>query len=350
MHVTERNLTYGDLESDLAGKKFSPVYLFYGEEDFLAEEASRAVIEHALTADQREFNLDVMYGGETDAREIISHASSFPMMSDRRVVLVREMDRLSNKELLAGYIENPSSTTCLLLLSEKPDFRKKPYTSVRRHGQAFEFKPLYDNQVPEWIARRLKLRGRAIDGEASKILAAYTGTSLRDIQSEIDKLIIFSGDKKVITADDVREVVGMSKEFNVFELQKHIGTKNLGKSVEILDRMLDAGEPPVIIVASLTKYFASVWKLSGLVRKGASSQEQSRQAGIRPYFLKEYLAVLQRYSLQEIEHAFELLAAADEKIKTTMMDHKQILLMAIIQLVGEKDREPVSPVGGSMPR
>ena len=348
--MAKQELTYHELESGLAGKQFSPVYLFYGEEDFLAEEAAQSVIENALTAAQREFNLDVVYGGETDAREIISHASSFPMMSDRRVVLVREMDRLFNKELLSSYIENPSSTTCLVLLSEKPDFRKKPYVSAKRHGRAFEFKPLYENQVPEWITGRLKLRARAIDGEACKILVAYTGSSLRDIQSEIDKLIIYVGDKKVISADDVREVVGMSKEFNVFELQKHIGAKNLGRSAEILEHMLDAGEPAVMIVAALTRYFVSVWKLSELIRKGASSQEQSREAGIHPYFLREYLAVLQHYSLQEIEHAFELLAVADEKIKTTMMDHKQILLMAIIQLAEQKDHTSFSPVAAGSTR
>lgn len=348
--MTKQELTYQELESALTGKKFSPVYLFYGEEDFLAEEAAQAVIENALTPSQREFNLDVVYGGETDARDIISHASSFPMMSDRRVVLVREMDRLANKELLSGYIENPSSTTCLVLLSEKPDFRKKLYVSAKRFGRAFEFKPLYENQVPEWITGRLKRRGCTIDGEACKILAAYTGTSLRDIQSEIDKLITYLGDRKVITADDVREAVGMSKEFNVFELQKHVGAKNLGKSAEILERMVDAGESAVMIVAALTRYFVSVWRLSELVRKGASSQEQSREAGINPYFLREYLAVLQRYSLQEIEHAFELLATADEKIKTTMMDHKQILLMAIIQLTEQKNHTASSPAAAGSTR
>jgi len=124
--VANENVTYDDLQAAMNQKRLSPVYLFYGEEDFLVDEAARRVVDVALPTEGREFNLEVIYGSETDGRDIVSRASSFPMMSDRRVVVVREMDKLVNKELLSNYIDHPLQTNCLVLLSAKPDFRKKP--------------------------------------------------------------------------------------------------------------------------------------------------------------------------------------------------------------------------------
>ncbi|MBI4536122.1 MAG: DNA polymerase III subunit delta, partial [Ignavibacteriae bacterium] len=308
--------TYETLHAALSRKEFSAVYLFHGAEDYLADQATDAVINSALTKEERGFNLDIMYGAEADARDIVSHASSFPMMSERRVVVVREFDRLGNKELLSHYIDSPSPTTCLILLSTKPDFRKKPYLTARRNGVEIEFKPLYDNQIPSWIGRRIKEQGRTIDPEACRLLAAYVGTSLREIQNEIDKLYIYVGEKTAITAEDISAVVGSSREFNVFELQKAIGAKDIRRSTEILERMLDSGESATMIIVMLTRYFNILWKLYDLRRRGATTQQMASEGGVNPYFLKEYLDVLTRFTLDEIEHSFELLAAADERLKT----------------------------------
>ncbi|MEK9135813.1 MAG: DNA polymerase III subunit delta, partial [Bacteroidota bacterium] len=240
--MAREEFTIEDLRLALSQKKLAPVYLFHGEEDFLAEEATDLIIKTALTPEQHGFNLDVVYGNDSDARDILSHASSFPMMADRRVVVVREFDKLANKELLSTYIEEPSPTTSLVLHSVKPDFRKKPYVTAKRTATVINFERIRDNQTAAWISRRVRQQGREIDAEASKILGAYVGTSLREIQNELDKLYIFIGEKKSIDVDDIRAVVGISKEFNVFELQNAIGAMNHARSTEILTRMLDVGE------------------------------------------------------------------------------------------------------------
>ncbi len=326
-------LTYDDLQRSLSERRFAPVYLFHGEEDFLSSEATQSVIDAALNAGDRGFNLDVVYGNEADAREIILHALSFPMMVERRVVVVRDMDKLANKELLSTYIENPSPTTSLVLLSTKPDFRKKPYATAKRTGSVFEFKPLYENQVPSWMVKRVRQQGKDIESEASKMLTAHIGTSLREIQNELNKLYIFIGERKLITEADIRAVVGVSKEFNVFELQKTLGAKNLARSVEIMERMLDSGESGTLIIFMLTRYFLALWRLSDLQRQGTSHNAIASAANINPYFLREYQEAARLFAPSDIEHAFGLLAEADEQLKFTIIDPKQIMHSLVVRLL-----------------
>jgi len=335
--MAKESSSYDDLKRAVARKQFSPVYLFHGEEDFLVDEAVQSVIEAALTPEERGFNLDVLYGSDSDAREIASHASSFPMMAERRVVVVREVDKLANRELLAQYIENASPTTSIVLLCAKPDLRRKPFVTARKHGVVVEFKPLRENELPAWISASVEKQGREIQPEASKMLAAYVGSSLREVRNEIDKLYIFIGDRKVITSDDVRAVVGVSKEYNIFELQNAVGVKNLKRSMEIIERMLSAGESAVWMIVMLTRFFSALWKLSDLRRRGVPPQEQASSVGVHPYFLKEYVQALEFYPTRELEQAFETIALADERLKSTGMDEKVVMQAMIIHLVRQRE-------------
>ena len=332
-------LTIDDLRSDLKRKKFSPVYLFHGEEDFLADEAIELIIASSLTPEQRGFNLDVVYGSDADARDIVSHASSFPLMAERRVVVVRDVDKLGNKEILSTYIEQPAPMSSLVLQSAKLDLRKKPYVTVKRSGMVIRFDPIRDYQIGSWIGARAKDQGWEIDPEAVKMLAAYVGTSLREIQNELDKLYIFLGQKRKIVADDIRAVVGVSKEYNIFELQNAIGAKNLTVAMEILTRMLDAGESPVLVVVMLTRFFTTLWKLHELRRRGVSGGELAGAIGVNPYFVKDYLEASGNYPLPRVERAFETLLAADEEIKSSSQDSIQIMQSMLVRLM--QHEEPV---------
>ncbi len=330
--MAKDTLTYEDLRSALKRKEFAPVYLLYGEEDYLVSEAEELIINAALREDERGFNLDVVYGNEGDARTIVAHATSFPMMAERRVVVLREMDKLQNRELLASYIEQPSATTCLVLISSKPDFRKKPYSSAKRLGIAVEFKPLNDNNIPGWIVERAQKAGRKFDPEAARLLASYVGNSLREVESEIQKLFIYVGEKGAISIHDVAEVVGVSKEYNIFELQKAVGAKDVLRSSLILERMLDAGENGTMILSMLTRYFVALWKLHDMRRRGVAQNTQASEAGVHPFYLKEYLAALELFPIRDIEDAFCIFASADEQLKSTGIDHKTVMLSALVQL------------------
>src|SRR5713226_2439947 len=147
-------------------KDFVPLYLFHGEEDFLTEEFMDLLVEHAVDPSSKSFNLDVLHGKETDVKEVISHASSFPMMAERRVVIVRDADSLvatdANREILLRYVEHPLSSTILVFTMQKADMRIAVFKAFQEKGIVVECKPLYENQVPDWITTRVEKYGRMI--------------------------------------------------------------------------------------------------------------------------------------------------------------------------------------------
>jgi len=330
--------TIDDLLKSLSRKEIAPIYLLYGEEDFLTEEGTVGIIDAVLGEGEREFNLDVVSAADRDIREIVSIATSFPMMADRRVVVVRDVDKLAGRDadVLTAYCENPSRSTCLVLVGTKPDFRKKPYVTIRRTGKIFEARPLYDNQLPAWITSRAQKQGRQITPEGCKLLAAYVGASLREVQNELEKLSVYAGDRKEITAEDVAAVVGMSKEYSVFELQKAIGARDVRRSIEIVHHMLANGGSVPFMLVMLMNYFTALWKLYDMRRKGVPSRDQASEAKIHPYFFQEFADALGRFAPSEIERAFLLLAAADEQAKTSV-DPLQIMCGLVVQLIGQEE-------------
>jgi DNA polymerase-3 subunit delta len=323
------------LEDDLLAGRFAPVYLFYGSESLLMEEAIQRVIDAALPESARPFNLDFLSGADDDIREILARASAFPMMTERRVVVVRDADRFGERalELLAHYIEQPSPSTVLLLAGTKPDLRRKAFVALKKKGVSRAFDELRDYQLPEWIDQRVKKRGGTIEGEAARLLATYVGSSLRDIENELDKLFLYTGERTAITRNDVAAVVGFSREYNVFEFQNAIGRRDAGRAVEILERMLEANEPIPLIISSLTNYFAKLWLIGDQIRRGTKPPEVAALARIPPYYLKDYLQALERYSAEEIEGSFHQLALADQQFKTSGADVKSILHRFCISMV-----------------
>jgi DNA polymerase III subunit delta len=159
----EKFPAYDDFLEATKGKKYAPIYLFIGAEDFFSEECVDRVIQDLLTADTKAFNLDIVYGSKADASQVLAHAASFPMMSDRRVVVIKEFDKLLSgdpaKDLVSAYVAHPLESTCLVLLAEKPDFRTKPFTDLKKAGAVYSFNPLYDNPGAVLDFRTLQSHG-----------------------------------------------------------------------------------------------------------------------------------------------------------------------------------------------
>lgn len=326
-------IPHEQVEEDLRQQKFSPVYLFFGEEDFLIEQTVDLLIKQALDETAKSFNLDIVQGSDVDAKDIVSLASAYPMMSERRVVVVREIDRLADKEPLIPFIENPSPTTLFVLISEKADFRLKFYKSLQTHAVVVRFNQLYEDKIPMWIENRIVKLGKKITSEACQLLQSHVGRSLREIQNEIDKLFIYIGDKKLIDVDDVNAVVGTSKRYNIFELQKAIGKKDIATAQEIMERMMDAGEYPVSMIVMLTKYFQKLWLIPEVNRKGLSEYQLASMLGIKQYFLKEYIEAARNYSSIQITKCFATLLEADETLKSSGRDEKLIMTLMVYKLI-----------------
>ncbi len=330
---------YSDFIESVKKDGYAPLYLFIGEEDFLIDECISKIIDDLLVKDTRAFNLDIVYGSKVEAKDVIAHAASFPMMSERRVVVIWEFDKLisdiNSKELISNYISKPLNSTCLVMVCETADFRKKPFTDIKKAGAVFEFNRLYDNQIPAWISKRLEKYEISADSEACRLIHAYIGNSLRTINNEIEKLAIYLGDRKKGTPEDVVKVVGASREFTIFDLQKEIGKKNLKGALKIIKRMLETGEAPQLIIIMLTRYFTLLWKIQDLLNQNKNETEILSAVKIHQFYLKDYISAVKNFSPIQIEAAFDILLETDLKLKTTSPDHYHLMEMLVYSLINK---------------
>ncbi len=348
----------------VSAKRFPPVLLMFGEEDFLVEEASTALLEAAVEQNGMEsFNFDSIDGTDITPEALVGMASAFPMMAERRVVVVRHFEKMNTgrgkdaekKSPLSQYFRNPSPTTFLLLIAATDELQglksalsnakqqekakkklaalKFPYNLLIGECEWIEFPKMRDSGLPSWAAERFKRLGREIAPDACELLVAQAGESLRDLHNEIQKIITFAPNKKRLTREDIAEVIGVSKNYNIFELQRTIGERNLSKALEITQRMLVVDRQELMIITMLTRYFTILWKLSELAQQTQSPFEMSKSVGVDQYFIAEYLAALKKYPRNRIETAFYALCEADIAMKSTSVEGGDVILQKMLMKI-----------------
>lgn len=339
-------ITPDSLETALRSGRFEPVYLLFGDEEFLIDEACDRLTAATVDASTREFNFDHFHGTDATLGDIVDRAMQYPMMAERRVVVVKELDRIFSlrgkpdlESPFARYLRRPSESTVLIMTAATSDFlkgktgAKAPWDIVVGNATAVNFKKLYDREIPSWVAGRIRARGKEITPEAVELFVGYAGGALRVLSNEIEKLFTFVEERPKITGADVRSVVGANKTYNVFELQKAVGARNLELSVEIAERMLRAGESEQMILTMLTRYFTILWRLLEIRTRAKDQNEMARSVGISSFFLGEYLAALGRYPLPHLQIAFEGLLAADVALKTSNVDGSTVLQMLLVAII-----------------
>lgn len=308
------------LAEDFRQGRFAPLYLFYGEEDFLMDELQRLLLDSVLQPHERDFNLDIFFGPEADVRNVLSACGSYPMMAERRVVIVTSFEQLADNRDFTAYAENANPSAVVLLICRgKVNMTTHPYRAIKKHGVAVEFSPLHERELPAWIARRAGALGLDMGPAAAQMLAQDVGSDLRVLTSEIDKLRTYLGDRANVTPDDVLVISGHQREYNVFELQRALVDGNRRKAMAIVTRMLEqasnrAGEA-IRIVNSLVWYAQRLRRFADIQSLGWNDAEQARHIGVRPYFLKEYRKGVKTMGTKGIRRALQALLAADFELK-----------------------------------
>lgn len=295
-----------------------PLYYLYGDEPYLMDKCIQQLLERLVSADLRDFNLNVYYGTECKGDEIAETAATLPMFASWRVVVVKKADALSavSLEVLSAYVKNPSPSTCLLLQGEKIDQRKKFFSELKKNGELVEFKRLYENQLPTFIRNEASLRGRKIEPAAAEMLVYLVGNNLQELISELEKAILYVGESREILVSHIRAIVSDTRVNSVFELTDALGGKKLDKALRSLDSLLGDGEAPLLVLAMVTRHFRQLWKIRELLEKKTPLQEIGKIAGINPYFLQGIIAQARNYSLEELRRVFEKLFQIDGALKT----------------------------------
>ena len=321
-------------KADLKKGAFAPLYLFYGQEDYLVESWTTKLQQALLKPGDADFNLDILYGNETDGAAIVNAAMSSPMMAERRLVIVRDFHQLKEKsiKLLTAYAKNPSTSSCLVLTSGKLKGTNSIIKSLSKLGVALEAKPLYDNHVMPWITSHVKERGYSITLPAANLLHMNAGNSLRRLASEIDKVELLLKDRKEIDIPDIEAAVGASREFNIFEFADAVVDKNQSKSLSILRRLLELGESPIGMLVMLTRHYSIIAKAKEMLRLHARKDEMSKSLKVNPYFLDKYLRQAAKYNRSQIAAVIQLLLDADQKLKSSYQKPKLIIESLIFEI------------------
>lgn len=344
--MSKSGLTYERLNTAFRHGNFEPLYFFYGEEPFLIEELQETLLAHALAPHERDFNYDLVYGQDAEAQAVLLLCASYPMMATRRVVIVRNFEKLKDNRLFQHYAAQPNpSAVVVLVCSNKPNLSSHPYRALKKHAAWGEFKPFYPREMPKWIQGRVQQRGYRIEARAVQMLADFVGTNLQAAAGEIEKLITYAGEASTLTEDHVLRAGGQTREFNVFELQKALGEGRFADAVRIAERLVQQASntrgEALMIVAVLTTYFSRLQKLHAYQAKGMPEKDIARQVGINPFFIKEYLFSLRRFTRSHIERAFAALLAADYELKGgSNRDDRLILLLLLRRLLPAPLRVP----------
>jgi DNA polymerase-3 subunit delta len=315
-----RENPYIQLKTAFESQNFQSLYLLHGEERWFIDQLQEVMLKHALQPHEKDFNLDILYGHEVDVQTALNACQSFPMMAQRRVVVIRDFDRMKDNTLFKGLAEKPNPA-CLVFLvcAGKPNMSHHPYRAIKGSGTVVEFKALFPNQVPRWIETLARERGFALEPKAVQMLAEYVGSALASVGAELDKLATYVGDREIITAEDIVQASGQTRDFNVFELQRAIGERQIDRALHITERLLQQSSNPTgesnMIVAVLSKFFTKLWQLASMQAGRIPEKEMARAIGVSPFFLKEYLACLRRYDVRAIDRALFALLAADFELK-----------------------------------
>ncbi len=306
------------LVQDIKNGNLKPIYFLMGEEPYYIDKISDFIEETVLSEEERGFNQVVLYGRDITVEDIISNAKRYPMMAEYQVVIVKEAQDLSRTiEKLTSYAENPQPSTILVInyKYKKIDKRKALYKGINKVGVVYESKKLYENQVSDWIRRVLSPKDYTITPKASQMLVEFLGTDLSKISNELQKLQIILPKGSQITPELIEENIGISKDFNNFELRKAIGERNVVKAHQIVNYFSEnpKDNPMVMTISLLFNFFSQLLHFHGLNDKSPRSVASALK--INPYFVNEYINAARNYPMKKVSTIVATLREFDVKSK-----------------------------------
>jgi len=330
-------LEFDKIIRDLKNKVYYPIYVLTGDEEFFIDKISDFIEKNVLDDTEKEFNQTILYGLEIDAHTVESEAKRYPMMASYNVVIVKEAQSLKKIEDLAHYAQNPSPTTILVLnyKHKKIDGRKAFGKSVKSNGVYFQAKKLYDNQLAPWVEQYVKSKGYEIAPKATLLLVEFLGAELSKISNELDKLMVNLPQGSTINSKNIEENIGVSKDFNAFELNNALGEKDIVKANKIINYFgqNEKGHPLPLVLPTIYRFFSQLLLYHSV--KTQNNREIAAKLGIHPFFLSQYQTAARNYPVKKIARVISSLRKADLKSKgvDANLNNHQILKEMVFEIL-----------------
>ncbi len=323
---------------DWKKKIYKPVYWLEGEEEFFINEVMDYAEHKLLPEEEKSFNLSVFYGKDADWAAIINACRRYPMFAERQVVLLKEAQQMRDISKLEPYIQHPLDSTIFVVSykDKKVDGRSKLAKLLKDNGVMLSTKKMYDNQLPEWVSGLLKTKGLTISPRASALLIDHVGNDLMRLTSELEKIQINLGGRTNIQEEEIEQFVGVSKEYNAFELQSALAAKNLAKALRII-QYFDSNPkaaPVQLILPSLYGFFSKVYMSFGV----SSPDEKTIAAaiGVSPFFMKDYTQAAKNFGFSGTEKVLLLLHQYNLKsvgVGAAAMEPAELLKELVVKLL-----------------
>lgn len=306
----------GILEN-LKKKIYHPIYLLQGEEPFFIDQISNYIEKNVLTEAEKGFNQTIFYGKDSEPQNIAESSLRFPMMADKQVIIVKEAQSMRKIEDLDNYAEKPMASTLLVLNYKYKtlDARTKLAKAIKKNGVILTTKKIYENQIPAWIEKYLKKRDFTIAPQAAQILTAYLGNDLGKVANELNKLVIAVKDTNKITPEHIEKNIGLSKDYNLFELQDALGSRNIFKANQIIQYFgANPQEHPIQkTTATLFSYYSKIFSYHFL--KDKSERNAVAQLGGHPFYIRKIMAASKKYNPTKLYEIIGILREYDMKSK-----------------------------------
>jgi DNA polymerase-3 subunit delta len=326
------------ITKDIQSGNIKPIYFLMGEEPYYIDKLTDFIADTVLTEDEKGFNQVVLYGKDTSIEDILSNAKRYPMMADRQVVIVKEAQELVRTiDKIEAYVKNPQPTTVLVFAYKYKtlDKRKALPKEIAKAGVLFESKKLYENQVPDWIKRVLSGKGYSIEPKAAIMLVEFLGTDLSKINNELEKLKIILPKGHTISAKDIEENIGISKDYNIFELRKAIGKGEQLKAYQIIQYFAQnpKDNPFVLVVGQLFSYFTQLLQYHGL--KDKSKANVASVLRVNPFFVADYEMAAKRFPMKKVSSIIAKLRELDVKgkgVEASSVSHHDLMKEMLVHI------------------
>lgn len=330
-------LKFEEIEKSISQGRLYPVYLIYGTENYLIRILVDKIrdVYHAETG----ADLERHSAQGLDAVSVIDGLRTQPMWSSGKLVILDQASQLSSKakELLAGYLESPSSSAVLILTAEKFDGRSSLYKAISKAGVVAQLTTIYGNQMPFWINRECRAKGRNISQEAAHFMTELVGTDLSAMSDAVEKIILYIGSRKAVDLGDVEAVLSDTSQKSIFDLTNAVGSRNLSLAESMLTNLLRNNENPVVVVNMLARHWRLLLKAKELLSGGRfSERDLAGQLGVHPFFVKEYISQSKGFTRRLLARGLKALWSADVAVKSSRLPKDAVLHKLIIGLTNKE--------------
>jgi DNA polymerase-3 subunit delta len=330
---------------------FPPILLLYGKDSFSLNEYYKRIIDFLVPNDESRLDFEMIDGDESDINNMVTLALQLPMLSDRRIVVVRRFDsmflsrrkKVTTASSFHKYLSNPNPTTILILLVEdtdtssknKVDFTKDPFSILLSKHSYKEFPYIKENKYTSWVIDRFKQKSITIEQRTAELIVSNTQPSLMDLANEIDKICLYYIDKNNISFDEITDIIGYTRANTIFDLEDAMQSRNIKRAISILQYLMQKNGEETIIIYTLGNLFYKLYRLIELKKKNIIEKDIAKDLGVHPYFLNNYIKSLRNYNIEEISKAIMLINDVDYKLKS-MKINKHLLVEELLINILEK--------------